>query len=109
VGIVDRRELEFDSRALVSILGTSPDRAQAIGLPPQKPTGVEFDPRGGRVVFSYDERTVQVSAGHLGALLVSYCIRARIPLPRLPAKEISITASAVVIVFQTLFLDAPAV
>ena len=36
MGIIDRRELEFDARALVSVVAGSGDRAQAIGLPPSE-------------------------------------------------------------------------
>ncbi len=110
MGIIDRRELEFDARALVSVVAGSGDRAQAIGLPPLKPAGVAFDTQANRITFRYaDHAAVEVTAAHLGALLMSYCLRARIPLPRLPDKQVRVTPEAVVIAFRTLYSDAPAV
>ena len=108
MGIIDRRELEFDARALVSVVAGSGDRAQAIGLPPLKPSAVAFDAQGNRITFRYaDHDAVEVTAAHLGALLMSYCIRAHIPLPRLPDKQVRVTPDAVVIVFRTNYSDAP--
>ena len=33
MGIIDRREIEFDARALIGVVAGSVQRAQAIGLP----------------------------------------------------------------------------
>jgi len=84
MGIIDRRELEFDARALVSVVAGSGDRAQAIGLPPLKPSAVAFDAQGNRITFRYaDHDAVEVTAAHLGALLMSYCI----PCPAFPTSR----------------------
>jgi hypothetical protein len=110
MGIIDRREIAFDARALLSVVAGCGERARAIGLPPLKPTGVGFDPNGNLITFSYGRNpAVQVSADRLGALLVSYCIRARIPLPRLPDKEVRVTADAVVIVIRTQYSGTPSI
>jgi len=69
---------------------------------------MDFDPAGNRIVCQYDGYPpVALSAERLGALLVSYCIRARIPLPHLPDKAIRIGAGSVVLGFVTHYADAP--
>jgi hypothetical protein len=40
-------------------------------------------------------------------VLVSYCIRARIPMPRSADKGIRIEADAVILTFRTVFAKAP--
>jgi hypothetical protein len=70
--------------------------------------GLDFDPAGNRVVCQYDGLApAALSAERLGALLVSYCIRARIPLPHLPDKAIRIGAGSVVLEFVTHYADVP--
>ena len=108
ISIIDRREIEFDARALIGVIATSLQQAQAIGLPPQRPVRIDFDPEGNRIVCHYDaHEPAALGAEHLGALLVSYCIRSHIPLPHLPDKEIRIGVGAVVIGFMTRYADVP--
>ena len=79
MGIIDRREI--DARALIGVVAGSLQRAQAIGLPALRPTSVRFDPKERHVDFVYETHpAVAVPAEHLGALLVSYCVRARLPM-----------------------------
>jgi hypothetical protein len=49
-----------------------------------------------------------VTSERLGALLMSYCIRARIPVARLADKDIRIEASAVILIFTTRLAEPPA-
>jgi hypothetical protein len=49
-----------------------------------------------------------VDAEHLGALLVSYCVKVRIPLPRLPDKNIRVELFEVVLAFNRIYAKAPA-
>jgi hypothetical protein len=62
-----------------------------------------------RVAFFYaHEARAEIVAGeHLGALLVSYCIKARIPLPRHSDKCVRVQASAIVVVCITHYNDPP--
>ena len=84
-------------------------RVQAIGLPAQRPVGIDFDPGSDRIICRYEGHApAPLSADRLGALLVSYCIRARIPLPHLPDKAIRIGAGSVVVAVVTHYEDVPA-
>lgn len=69
---------------------------------------MEFDPAGSRIVLGYDGAgTDIITAERLGALLVSYCVRARVPLPRLAEKSVRIEANSVVVGFTTYFSEVP--
>ena len=46
-------------------------------------------------------RAVSIGAEALGALLVSYCIRARIPMPRAADKRTRIESNSVVLALQS--------
>jgi hypothetical protein len=108
ISIIDRRELEFDARALISIIGRSVHWANSMGLPGSRPTSVDFNPAAGGIILNYEGKATDIiSAERLGALLVSYCIRARIPLPKLAEKSVRIQANAVVVAFSTHYSDVP--
>jgi hypothetical protein len=110
ISITDRREIEFDAQALISIIAESLPRAHSIGLPSQRPTSIDFDPEGQRIVCRYDTiEAAELTADRLGALLVSYCIRSKLMLPRLPQKTVSVMAGAVAIEFSTHYADIPTV
>jgi len=49
-----------------------------------------------------------VAFDRLGALLVAYCVRARIPISRQAEKDIRIATSSVFLTFATHFADMPA-
>jgi len=51
---------------------------------------------------------IRMPATKFGAFLVSYCIRARIPLRRLADKVIRINASSITLCCKTIFAEAPA-
>ena len=107
ISITDRRAIAFDARALVRVVAGLRDRVSGIGLPPTEPTGVLFDPETSRVAFCYAEGSarVTVAANRLGALLVSYCIRTRIPVPRYPEKNVRVEPDAIVIEWTTYLSD----
>jgi hypothetical protein len=75
-----------------------------------KPTGVDFSPQSRQVILLYGAGlpAVAVAAERLGALLVSYCIKARIPLPRLSDKNIRVEPFKVVLAFNRAYAKAPA-
>jgi hypothetical protein len=111
VGIIDRREIEFGAKVLVSAIAASLSKVDAIGLPAVRPSGVRFCPKEGLIEVLYDpsgmRQTVKVSAVSLGAFLVAYCIRARIPMPRLADKTIHINTNSIFLAFTTHYAEAP--
>ena len=86
-------------------------RAAAIDLPATEPRGVLFDASNQQVVFSYsnEAHNVSVAGERLGALLVSYCIRSRIPLPRYSEKTVRVDADRISIMCATHYHDPPRV
>jgi hypothetical protein len=109
IGITDGREIAFDSEALIDVIAGSFERARVIGLPALKPAGVDFRPQQREIIFLYGENhpMITVTADHLGVLLVSYCVKAHIPLPRLPDKVIRVEPSAIILAFNSLYAKAP--
>jgi hypothetical protein len=111
MAIIDRRELEFDGAALLDAVATSQKAAESFGLPGMVPRGVRFYPHEGEVAFLYGTpqtpRAVRLSAEATGALLVSYCIRAKIPMPRKAEKRVRINAHCVILTFRLDFCQSP--
>jgi len=109
--IMDRREIEFDSRSVVKAITTSPKAAHGFGLPGLTPTGVRFNPKEGSVDVIYGTehaaRAVSLSAEALGAILVSYCVRTRIPMPKSADKGIRIEAGSAILAFRVRLNEAP--
>jgi hypothetical protein len=109
--ILDRREIEFNAMSVAKAIAVSPKAAQGFGLPGLPPVGVRFYPKDAKVDVLYGTkdapRAVSISAGTLGALLVSYCIRARIPMPRKSDKGIRIESHSVILAFRTKYDEAP--
>jgi hypothetical protein len=70
---------------------------------------VRFDPKERHIDVVYETHAaVSVSAEHLGALLVSYCIRVRLPMARSADKDLRVEAAAVVLAFSAHYTDPPA-
>jgi hypothetical protein len=104
--ITDMRVIEFDEKALIAVIAGSSRRAEGIGLPALRPSRIGFSPDDHRIRVEYQTRPViSVPAERFGALLVAYCVRARIPIPRGANKELRIEANSVSLVFNTVFLD----
>jgi hypothetical protein len=110
--VVDRREIEFDGGALVYCLSVSPRAAEGFGLLGMPPRDVRFHPRDGMIDVLYGtpkaEDLVRITAESLGALLVSYCVRSRIPMPRIADKHVRVESTCVVLAFRTRFTEPPA-
>jgi hypothetical protein len=72
---------------------------------------VRFHPHEGQIDVLYGadhaQQGVRLAAEPLGALLVSYCIRARIPMPRRADKGIRINAKSVILAFRSRYDEAP--
>jgi hypothetical protein len=111
VAVIDRREIELDTEAVRQALEWSPRASQAFGLPPLVPTGVRSNPPDGCIEVVYGTltatRVFMLRAESLGALLVSYCNRAGMPMPRYADKGIRLERERVVLVFTLRLDDLP--
>jgi hypothetical protein len=112
VAITDRREIEFDMQAVRLVIEWSPRASHAFGLPPLHPTAVRGKPMDGAVEVTYGEltstRVFMLRAEALAAILISYCNRAGMPMPRAAEKGVRIEREHVVVVFTLRVPDAPA-
>jgi hypothetical protein len=110
VPITDWREIAFDAAATVEAVRCSQRMVQAIGLPAVPPAGARFDPATKKVILLYSvERDpsasrpayhpVTIQPGPLGALLISYCMRSGIRIPRHQGRSMRVDREAVVLVF----------
>lgn len=101
--ITDRREIRFEAEALLMVLAGSPRATAALGLPPGAPQAVVFDPGTESVRFVWStagqRRSESLEGSKLGALLVSFCLRIRVPLPRRASKSIRVEPDMVVLEF----------
>lgn len=111
MAIVERRDIEFDAEAVLRAVTCGSRAAQTFGLPPLRATCVHFLPAQGQVEVVYGTggaaRAFPLRAEALGALLVSYCIRVRVPMPRRAEKGIRVEGASVVLTFRTQFDQAP--
>ncbi len=102
--IIERREVEFETEALISVLAGSPRAAAAFGLARGQPQAVIFEPASQSVRFVFpgggQAHSVSVESARLGALLVSFCLRMRMPLPRRAEKSIRVEPGSVVLAFR---------
>lgn len=103
MAIIDRREIEFDLEAVRLALAWSPAAAHAFGLSTRTPDRVRCKPTEGAVEVTYgrltETRVFMLRAEALGAILISYCSRAGMPIPRGADKAVRIEREHVVIVF----------
>jgi hypothetical protein len=105
VTIIDRREILFDADALMAVLACSGQMAGSIGLPSVAPKEIHFDPDEGQVTLIYGAgHAAPVESGPLSALLIAYCLRAKIKVPRQVARSMRIEQRAVVLVFSATYL-----
>jgi hypothetical protein len=111
VAITDRREIEFDLQAVRLALEWSPRSAQSFGLPPLTPHAVRCHPADGTVEVTYGEltstRVFVLRAEALGAILISYCNRAGMPMPRDADKGVRIDRDRVRVMFTLHLPGAP--
>jgi hypothetical protein len=103
----DRRQISFTPEALAAAITASPTAAASLGLPPLKPQCVRLVANTGtvEVVFqtSGGARSVSISLLQLAALLLAFCLRAKIPLPRKARKSARIEGNTVVLDFTMEF------
>jgi len=107
--IRDRREIAFDGTATMAVMACSQRMVQKIGLLGSPPDSVRFDPHAGEVTLVYDVtgQTIPFGLGPLSALLISYCMRTGIKIPRHVERSIRVDSHAVVLVFNTNYQIPP--
>jgi hypothetical protein len=90
----------------------SPRAAEGFGLPAMAPVEVRFFPEDKAIDVIYGKGdtmgAARISASSLGALLISYCVRSKIPIPKIADKSIRVEADCLVLEFMTRFDRAPA-
>jgi hypothetical protein len=80
-----------------------------MGLPHGPPRDVRFHPLAVQVDLLYgasDER-IPVQSEALGALLIAYCLRAQIIIPRYLERSVRVDQEAVVLIFSTNYALQP--
>jgi hypothetical protein len=94
------------------MIGWSLGAASSHRLPPSPPDGVRLVPEDSRIDVIYGlgaaARSIPLTVEALATLLIAYCIRALIPLPRFARKEVRIGARYVALVFHVEHRQAPA-
>jgi hypothetical protein len=111
MAIIDRREIEFDREAVRLVLESSPKACQSFGPPSRLPDRVRCRPTEGLVEVSYgkltETRVFMLRAEALGAILISYCNRTGMPMPRAADKAVRIEREHVVMVLTLRMHHAP--
>jgi hypothetical protein len=109
---VERRTIEFSARGVLQVVHTSLRGAAAFGLPTMPPDDVRLLQQAGKVAFRYGSgetaQWVSIGAEQLGALLLAYCVRTKVPLPRRGDKEVLIKSHSVLLTFQVQHAEATA-
>lgn len=103
MGITDRREIRFEADTVLTAIAVQPTAAAALGLPAVAPNAARFVPPKHHVVLLYrvgaGEADFTVSVESLGALLIGFCCKAGISLPRSAKKTIRIEEDSIVLAF----------
>jgi hypothetical protein len=98
--ILEQRTIEFRAVEILQAIRAASRQAEAIGLRPGRIDDVEFQPTQQQVVFRETGpggMTIEVAADALMALLVAYCSRTQIPLPRKADKQLEVGPNHVII------------
>ena len=108
--LIDRRMVAFRAPTLLAAMNSVGNSLKLL----QSPSGahtVHMLPDSNAVLFEGHSDTGacswQVSGSELAALMIGYCIAARIPLPTKSSKTVTITSDAVVLDFITMFSKPP--
>ena len=96
---LEHRTVEFDSPAILHAFAAVPRISEAFGLRLGRIAGVEFQPdREAISVIDPDGASIaELRAESLAALLVAYCSRIKVPLPRFAQKSVEVTSRSVVL------------
>jgi len=99
MAVLEQRVVEFDSTAVIQSFAVVRRISEALGLRADRIVRVEFHPdRSAISLMDNDGRLVaELRAESLAALLVAYCSRIKVPLPRAAQKNIEITSRSVLL------------
>lgn len=98
--IIDERRVSFDLGALKDVIKLSQFAAMSIGLPDNLPSGIGLNASAGTVTFDFAGNQITVAGDKVGALLLSYCIRSGIRVPRQPKRSVIVEGTAITLVFR---------
>jgi hypothetical protein len=108
--IIERREIRFSAGALRGVIGGLLDVVAPFGRPPVLPVRITLMPAENQVDVFYGEgetaRPLPLRTEALGALLIAYCMRVRIPMRRVARKEVRIGAAYVALVLHVEYPQA---
>jgi hypothetical protein len=99
-GIVDRRELEFNATALLAVI------VSGAGEQARRPTNIEFGDDNIKVMRGPDHSMI-LTDEQIGGLLIQYCIKVKIPIPRQSGKSVRITSNSVILLFSKELPEMP--
>ena len=105
--IRDERRIRFDLVALKDVINWSQFGALSIGLPTHLPSDIVLDASVATATFDFVGTQVTVTSDKLGALLISYCIRCGIRVPRRGKRTVTIADKAITLVFHEDYLTTP--
>jgi hypothetical protein len=105
--IIDERRVTFDLDALKEVVKFSPFAALSIGLPDNLPSDIDLNGSAGTVNFDFAGTLVTLASDRLGSLLISYCIRCGIKVPRQGKRSVIIEGTAITLVFHEDYLTTP--
>ncbi len=105
--LVDTRIMEFGHKTIMAALqGVG---VKLLNLPACVPiTRLEFDASAGAFTAIYsDGATHSVDGNRLAAIMIAYCIAARLPVPRSANKSVKTTEHGVTVRFTTILQSPP--
>lgn len=96
---LEHRTVEFDSPAILHAFAAVPRMSEALGLRLGRISRIEFRPEQEAisVIDPAGTPVAELRAESLAALLVAYCSRIKVPLPRLGQKSVDVTSRSVVL------------
>ena len=99
MAVLEQRVVEFDSTSVIQSFTVVRRISEALGLRADRIVRVEFHPdRSAVSLIDNDGRLVaELRAESLAALLVAYCSRIKVPLPRAAQKDVEITSRSVIL------------
>ena len=106
--ITDERRIRFDVGALKDVLKFSQFAALAVGLPSTDPSDIILNPSARVATFNFVDAAITLEVEKLGALLISYCIRSSIRIPRKGTRSVLVEPTTITLVFHEDYAITPA-
>jgi hypothetical protein len=107
MAIIDERRIAFDCGALKEVLGVSRQAARKLGLPDSPLSKVVLNSMTGSATLHFAGALVTVEREKLGALLISYCLRSGIRIPRAGQRSVCVEDTSVILIFQENYMTIP--